>query len=147
MKSNLLLRAEYANIIVILIKKPYSFNSITKLIFTSFGVKHALVHKYSNRKMDFIQTFLSSLSVKLTSHPEELVAILDVISTLEDNGWIKVSNDTIQVGKNFLNNKKISNNIRKNSFLKNIEKKEINPLEQINKMSVNSFLEEVLQYV
>lgn len=147
MKSNLLLRAEYANIIVILIKKPYSFNSITKLIFTSFGVKHASVHKYSNRKMDFIQTFLSSLSVKLTSHPEELVAILDVISTLEDNGWIKVSNDTIQVRKNLLNNKKISNNIRKNSFLKNIEKKEINPLEQINKMSVNSFLEEVLQYV
>ena len=76
MEPSLILQAEYASIIISLIKKPYRVNSITKLIFMSFGVKHASIKKYSNRKMDFIKTFLSSLSIKLTSHPEELKAIL-----------------------------------------------------------------------
>lgn len=141
MEPDLILQAEYATIIVSLMKKPYQENSITKLIFMSFGVKHASIRKYSNRKMDFIKTFLSSLSIKLTSHPEELKAILDVISILESGGWISVTNDTIKVKK------KLPDGFIKNNFLINIEKKDVNPLMEIGNLNIKSFLEEVLQYV
>lgn len=107
----------------------------------SFGVKHASIKKYSNRKMDFIKTFLSSLSIKLTSHPEELKAILDVISILETEGWISVDGDIIKVKK------MLPDDTSKNKFLINIEKKPINHLEEISNLNIKSFLEEVLQYV
>lgn len=107
----------------------------------SFGVKHASIRKYSNRKMDFIKTFLSSLSIKLTSHPEELKAILDVIYILETEGWISVEGDTIKVKK------QLPDNASKNKFLINIEKKTINHLAEISNLNTKSFLEEVLQYV
>lgn len=141
MEPSLILQAEYASIIISLIKRPYRVNSITKLIFISFGVKHASIRKYSNRKMDFIKTFLSSLSIKLTSHPEELKAILDVISILETEGWISVDGDIIKVKKMF------PDDTCKNKFLINIEKKPINHLEEISNLNIKSFLEEVLQYV
>lgn len=117
MKPSLILQAEYASIIISLMKRPYRVNSVTKLIFMSFGIKHASIRKYNNRRMDFIKTFLSSLSIKLTSHPEELKAILDVISILESGGWIRVDGDTIKVKK------MLPDDTSKNKFLINIERK------------------------
>lgn len=140
MKLNLLLETEYADIIVSLIKKPYKVNSITKLIFLSFGVKHASIKKYSNRKMNFIKVFLSSLSIKLTSHPEDLKAILKVISILEMGGWITVDNDNIKIMK-------LPPNGGNNPFLRKLEDKKTNFLVDISKLENKSFLEEVLQYV
>lgn len=139
--KNLYLEAEYASIIVCLLEKPYCVKSITKLLFLSLDIKYAVLSKYKNRKMDFIEVFLTPLGIKLMAHPEDLEAILKVIALLERGKWISIEGDLINVERT-LPKVKI-----KNKFLEKIKSYDVNPIEIVNNLEMKSFLEEVLQYV
>lgn len=138
---DLMLDAEYTAIIINLINWPYNVDSVIKIVFMAFGVKHSYAKNFGGRKNDIFKTFLSSLSIKIMAHPEELQAIFNAIRILEYNGWIKIDKDKIKLEKRF------EENIPKNNFMKSMEKKDVNPLIEIKNMSDYVFLEEVLQYV
>lgn len=157
MDTNLLSYAEYNDIVVGLLKEPFSIRSVPKLIFISFCVKH---QDESRRyiKHDIVQRFFETLSGKLLTDIDEISVILSVIQTLEDTGWIRVENIdghnevTILTGPEDSQNSPDHQNIKdvktQNKFLNNMKVKEVNnPILTVNRLDDRAFMEEVMRYV
>lgn len=141
MQSNIIIEAEYADILMALLNNPYNINSIIKLVFIAFCVKHEKNLKvYSKRRKDFVDTFISNIDIKLISHSNELSIIFEVIDKLQANGFINIHKDQIYVLK--LLPVKVQN-----KFLKFCESKRQNPILEVNKLDSKAFMEEVLRYV
>ena len=142
MKMNsYILQGEYAEIITALLSEQYKIDSLIKLVFMSFCIRNESKTSYGRRKMDLTESFFSNLKLKLFSHPEELVAILEVIEKLKDSGWISISGDEITV------NVLMDSFVCENVFLNNCKNKRINPINEINKLDSQAFTEEVLRHV
>ena len=83
MLNEIISEAEYADIIITLLKPPYEITSITKLIFIAFCVKNETnQNKYKNRTKDFVDVFMSNISLKFTAHNQEVIQIIHVIDKL-----------------------------------------------------------------
>ena len=57
-------------------------------------------------KKDFVDAVLDNINVKLIAHPEELVAIFEVIYKLKTSGWIVIKDDWV-ICENFIKNSAI----------------------------------------
>ena len=140
-KSKIILDAEYTDIILTLLQKPYYISSITKLVFIAFCVKHENnIQTYANRSKDFVDCFFKNISLKLSAHYEEINSILSVIDMLNKTSIILVSSDSIDL-------KRSINHDPENIFLKFCAKKVPNPIVEINKLNAKALLEEVIRYV
>ncbi len=139
--NNYILEGEYLEIIIELLGKQYNVGSLIKLVFMSFCIKNGKRSSYGGRKRDFVDVFFSSLNVKLLSHSDELIAILEVIYKMKSSGWIKVEDDEITVLKELDDFK------RENKFLVGCRNKDINPIREVNKLDSRAFTEEVLRHV
>lgn len=139
--NELLLEAEYAEIIIELLNQPFRIGSVVKLVFMSFCVRNEKRTSYGLRKTDFVDVFLENINIKLLSHPEELKSIFEVINKLKRNGWIEISNGTVRLSK--------EQSICQcgNRFLYGCKEREINPIIEINKLDDQAFIEEVLRHV
>ncbi len=139
--NNIPLEAEYLEIIIELLSEKYNVNSLIKLVFMAFCIKHGKKTSYNGRKKDFVDVFSSSINVKLLSHPDEMESILEVIHKMKASGWIKLEGDIVTVVRN-LNKFKCEN-----SFLVCCGEKNINPIQEVNKLDSRAFMEEVLRHV
>lgn len=140
-KSKIILDAEYTDIILTLLQKPYYISSITKLVFIAFCVKHENnIQTYANRSKDFVDCFFKNISLKLPAHHEELICILSVVDMLKKTSTILVNNDSIDLQKSI-------NHEPENIFLKFCSKKIPNPIVEVNKLNAKALLEEVIRYV
>ena len=139
--NELLLQSEYAEIMIELLKEPYSINSVIKLVFMSFCIRNEIRTSYKNRKTDFVDIFLDNLNIRLVSHPDELSSIFSVLKKLKDCGWIKTDSGRITVLKD------LSDFKCEQKFLKGCKGKDINPIIEVNKLDDKAFLEEVLRHV
>lgn len=140
-KNKLLNQAEYIDIILSLLKSPYNIKSISKLIFISFCVKHEdNIKAYTNRKKDFVDIFFEKISLKLTTHQEEIIDIITAIDILNKNSKVKITGDNIIVDSDI-------NFITENLFLNRIKDKVPNPIIEINKLDTKALLEEVIRFV
>lgn len=140
-KNKLLNQAEYIDIILSLLKSPYNIKSISKLIFISFCVKHEdNIKAYTNRKKDFVDIFFEKISLKLTTHEEEIIDIITAIDILNKNSKVKITGDNIIVDSDI-------NFITENLFLNRIKDKVPNPIIEINKLDTKALLEEVIRFV
>lgn len=137
--------AEYMDILVSLLLKPYDIDSLCKLVFIAFGVKYNCGMKvYANRKKDLVQVFMSALSIKLLSHMDDMHIIIEQLYILESNGWISIS----EKGKVELTSEDGVDIFHPcNSFLNHFKGKEINPINAVNRLDDQAFLEEVLRYI
>lgn len=135
------LEGEYLEIIAELLGEKYNVNSLIKLVFMAFCIRNEKKGSYGARKKDFVDAFLDNVNVKLISHPEELVAIFEVIFKLKTSGWITIEDDLITVVK------KIDNMTCENKFLNGCKDKQINPIREVNKLDGRAFTEEVLRHV
>jgi hypothetical protein len=141
MANELILDAEYADIVITLLKRPYSVSSLTKLIFISFCVKNEnSFEKYHRRTKDLIDAFISNVSLKLSSHSHELKSIVRVIHLLNKTRKVIIAGDDIKLIHDF-------NFKTENAFLVYCETKIPNPIEQVNRLDRKALLEEILRYV
>lgn len=139
--NNFHLEAEYMEIMLMLLSKKYNINSLIKLVFMAFCIKNGKIESYRGRKKDFIDVFFSSINIKLLSHPNEMKAIFEVIYKLKSSGWISIDGDFVTVLKNLDDFKYY------NDFLRKYDKKDINPIKEVNKLDSKAFVEEVLRHV
>lgn len=140
--ETVLLEAEYTDIIITLLNAPYNFSSVTKLTFVAFCVKHENnMLAYRNRTKDFVDTFISNISLKLNAHYYELQIIFKVIKILQNSQIINVDNDQIEVIT------PIYKDTCENDFLNLCNKRFPNPIIEINKLDPKALLEEVIRYV
>ena len=135
--NELLLQSEYAEIIIQLLKPPYSINSIIKLVFLSFCVRNEKRKSYSNRKTDFVNILLDNMNIKLISHSDEFIYIFDTINKLKECGWIKTYNGRITVLK------ELNCFECEHAFLNGYKDKKNNPIFEANKMDDKAFIEEL----
>lgn len=141
MNSNLAIEAEYADIILALLQKPFNINSITKLVFMSFCVHNEnRINIYNNRKKDLIDLFISNINIRLESHTNEISIIFELLNKLNKSKWIIIDKDYIVLKKEVVRNVE-------NEFLKYCIRKKPNPIEEVNKLDAKAFMEEVLRYV
>ncbi len=141
LKNEILLDAEYADIIVALLNPPFNISSVTKLIFIAFCVKHEdRLHSYSNRTKDFVDLFFENISLKLSTHYSELNNILKVVDILIDTSKVIIDEDEIELRQD------IDFDVE-NIFLKSCMKKVPNPIVEINKLDAKALIEEVVRYV
>lgn len=139
--SEILSEAEYADIIITLLQSPYSISSITKLVFIAFCIKNENDNtKYSNRKKDFVDVFISNVSIKLTTHRQEINQIVRVIDMLNRTDKISIKGDEIDLVHDF-------NFQTESNFLKFCKTKTPNPINEIIKLDPKALIEEVLRYV
>ncbi|AIQ46476.1 hypothetical protein R70723_11810 [Paenibacillus sp. FSL R7-0273] len=133
--------AEYADIIITLLKPPYEIKSITKIVFIAFCVKNETNHsKYKNRTKDFVDVFFSNISLKLTTHNHEIKQIISVIDKLNKTSKVSISRDEICLTHEF-------NFQSECSFLVFCKTKNPNPISEVNKLDPKALIEEVLRYV
>ena len=92
--------AEYADIIITLLNSPYGISSITKLVFFAFCIKHEQnTGAYGKRTKDFVDTFFSNISLKLSTHYEDIGIIIHFIDMLNKTSMINVDGDAITLNK------------------------------------------------
>lgn len=140
-RKTLIKQAEYLDIVLVLINKPYCFNSLTKIVFTAFCIHNETnPNKYSNRKKDFVNTFMENISLKLQTHKEDLSTIFEILDILKLQGYIKIDGDMIV-------NCKQCDVKTKNNLLDKCSLKAVNPIFEINKLDSKAMLEEVIRYV
>lgn len=139
--NRVLLEAEYLEIVIELLGKRYNVNSLIKLVFMAFCVKNGNKSSYGKRKRDFVDVFFASVNVKLLSHSDEIESIFEVIHKMRSSGWIKVDNDRVTLLRN------LDDFNCRNSFLVMCRDKEINPIQEVNKLDSRAFMEEVLRHV
>ena len=139
--NDLLLQSEYADIIVELLKEPYSVDSVVKIMFLAFCVRNEKQTFYRNRRTDFVDVLLDNLNIKLLSPPDELRNIFEVLNKMKKCGWITTQGGRIAILKEF--DKSKSNN----RFLTGCRGKDINPIIEVNKLDDMAFIEEVLRHV
>jgi len=140
-KSNILIDAEYADIIITLLRKPYGISSISKLVFIAFCVKHEKNKSaYANRSKDFVDCFFKNISLKLSAHHSELCNILFVLDALKTASFVHISGDSITLAQDI-------DHETENDFLKFCEKKTPNPIVEVNKLNAKALVEEVIRYV
>lgn len=135
------LEGEYLEIIAELLGEKYKVNSLIKLVFMAFCIRNEKRGSYGARKRDFVDALLDNINVKLIAHPEELVAIFEVIYKLKTSGWIMIEDDLVAVVKN------LENVACGNKFLNGCKDKQINPIREVNKLDSRAFAEEVLRHV
>lgn len=142
MKPNeMLLQAEYADIVLTLLQPPYNISSIAEVVFVSFCIKHETnISRYNNRTKDFIGVFFSNIALKLIAHECEIGQILQVIDLLRKNSKIQISGDNIMICSSFSFN-------GVNKFLDFCKNKNPNPILEVCKLDSRAMLEEVLRYV
>lgn len=140
-KNELLLEAEYADIVLTLLHPPYNITSITKLIFISFCVKHETnISAYKNRSKDFVDIFFKNISLKLSAHYEDVSVILHFIEILKNTSKVIIEKDQITLVEEM-------KHPTENRFLQFCIKKVPNPIAEINKLDSKALLEEVIRYV
>lgn len=140
-KNELLLEAEYADIVLTLLHPPYNITSITKLIFISFCVKHETnMSAYKNRSKNFVDIFFKNISLKLSVHYEDISAILHLIEILRNTSKVTIEKDQITLIKELKHR-------TENLFLQSLSSKVPNPIAEINKLDSKALLEEVIRYV
>lgn len=139
--DDIVLEAEYLDIVVELLMPPYCINSISKLIFIAFCVRNENnQYKYRNRTKDFVDVFIGNISIKLYSHNNEVKSIINVIDILKSTNNINIDGDNIE----FINQINVAH---ESSFLKFCKTKVPNPIIEINKLEPKALIEEVLRYV
>ena len=140
-KSKILTDAEYASIVITLLRKPYSVSSISKLMFIAFCVKHENNKlSYANRSKDFVDCFFKNISLKLSAHYTELNNILFILDMLKTTSLIHIDGDSIELTQDIEHE-------TENSFLKFCESKIPNPIIEVNKLNAKALVEEVIRYV
>lgn len=140
-KENLILEAEYADIILTLLRPPYMITSIAKLTFISFCIKwEDNISSYKNRSKDFVDVFFRNISLKLLAHYEEIYAIFHFIDMLKTTGVAIVNGDEIEMIVELPHH-------TENKFLQFCEGKFPNPIIEVNRLDVKATLEEVIRYV
>lgn len=141
MLDEVISEAEYADIIITLLKPPYEISSITKLIFIAFCVKNETNQpQYKNRTKDFVDVFMSNISLKLAAHNQEIMQIIRVIDKLNKTSKVSISQDEISLIHEF-------DFQTESNFLKFCKTKNPNPINEVNKLDPKALLEEVLRYV
>jgi hypothetical protein len=139
--SEIISEAEYADIIITLMKSPYKISSITKLVFIAFCVEHESNQSaYRNRTKDFIDVFFSNISLKLSVHYQEIGQIIHTIDMLKKSSKVLIDGDHIELVYDFTFQ-------TENNFLKFCSTKTPNPIIEINKLDAKALVEEVLRYV
>ena len=140
-EQHLLEEAEYMDIILALLQKPYNIDSLIKIVFISFCVHNENdLLKYSNRKHDFVDTFLENISFKLEVNKSEIESIFGVLDILRKQKIIDISDDKVFV-------KKYINYSVQNPLIQKCALREVNPVSEINKLDSKALLEEVIRYV
>lgn len=133
--------AEYADIIITLLNSPYGISSITKLVFFAFCIKHEQnTGAYGKRTKDFVDAFFSNISLKLSTHYEDIGIIIHFIDMLNKTSMINVDGDTITLNKE-------SSHFPENKFLRACVNRSPNPIIELNKLDAKAMLEEVIRYV
>ncbi len=142
MNEQLLLEeAEYMDIILSLLQKPYNIDSLIKIVFISFCIHNESDWlKYSNRKKDFVDTFIENISFKLEANKSEMVSIFEVLDILKKQDIIDIVDDKI------LKKKNIKFDIQ-NILIQKCVLRELNPISETNKLDSKALLEEVIRYV
>jgi len=139
--NEIISKAEYADIIITLMKPPYEISSITKLIFIAFCVKNESHQSaYRNRTKDFVDVFFSNISLRLSAHYQEIGQIIQVIDMLNKTSKVQIDGDYIVLTHDFSYK-------TENAFLKYCATKTLNPIIEINKLDEKALVEEVLRYV
>lgn len=139
--SEIISEAEYADIIITLMKSPYEISSITKLVFIAFCVKHESNQSvYRNRTKDFVDVFFRNISFKLSTHYQEIEQIIHTIDMLSKSSKVLIDGDYIELKHDFSFQ-------TENTFLKFCRTKIPNPIIEINKLDAKALVEEVLRYV
>jgi len=139
--NEVIIEAEYVDILLTLINPPYEISSITKLVIMSFCIKHETnTSVYNNRVRDFIDEFFDNISLKLSANYNEFTHIVRVIDMLNSSSKVIVDGDYIEP-----NHRQIFK--PENTFLKYCSTKSPNPIMEINKLDAKALLEEVIRYV
>lgn len=138
--NDIVTEAEYADIILSLLGEPYYVSSVTKILFMSFCIRHEKSMKYKARKEDFVDVFFRNISFKLATEYEDINKIMHVIDMLNRTNIINVDEDVITVQKEM-------SHVSENEFLIFCNKKNPNPLVEINKLDATAMIEEVIRYV
>lgn len=146
MEKKLIGIAEYMDIILNLLYPPYNINSIVKIIFISFLVKfenERITDSFKSRKNDIIETFMKNNAFKVNTDFNDFKNILECINILSESSIIEIKEDEIFLLKK---NKNIN---CQNDFLCKYKKyaNEKNPILELNKLSSQALIEEVLAYV
>lgn len=139
--ERLIQEAEYADIIITLLNFPYGISSVTKLVFFAFCIKHEQnTGAYGKRTKDFVDTFLNNISVKLSTHYDDIGTIIHFIDMLKKTSMITVDGDSITLNKE-------NSHFPENKFLQACVNRSPNPIIEINKLDAKAMLEEVIRYV
>lgn len=139
--EKLIQEAEYADIIITLLNFPYGISSVTKLVFFAFCIKHEQnTGAYGKRTKDFVDTFFNNISVKLSTHYDDIGTIIHFIDMLKKTSMITVDGDSITLNKE-------SSYFPENKFLQACVNRSPNPIIEINKLDAKAMLEEVIRYV
>ncbi len=139
--NDIIREAEYADIVLSLLNDPYQINSVTKIIFFSFCIKHEdRFNIYRKRTKDFVDVFFQNISLKLAVDYRDIEKILFVLKMLVKAGKISVTDDEIEIIDKF-------NHSSENDFLKMCSSKVPNPIIEINKLDATAVIEEVIRYV
>ena len=134
----LIRKAEYMDIILSLLSKPYNIRSITKITFFSFCVQH--MTKFNSKKNNMVDKFFSSISLSFFLNYSELEDIFWVLDLLKKTRIIEVVDDNISFVEDF--NFEINN-----KTLLALMKRKINPILELNKLDADAVIEEVVRYV
>lgn len=141
MNEYLLEEAEYMDIILSLLQKPYNIDSLTKIVFISFCIHNENdLSKYLNRKKNFVDTFIENISFKLEANKSEIVSIFKVLDILGNQKIIDIVDDKI------IQKKTIEFNVQ-NALIQKCALSELNAISETNKLDSKALLEEVIRYV
>lgn len=141
MNEYLLEEAEYMDIILSLLQEPYNIDSMIKIIFISFCIHNeSNLLKYTNRKQDFVDTFIENISFKLEVNKNELISIFRVLDILRKQKIIDIAGDKITEKKTIEFN-------AQNPLIQKCASSELNPISETNKLDSKALLEEVIRYV
>ena len=133
--------AEYADIVLSLLTKPYCILSVTKIVFFSFCILHEKIFaSYRGRKRDFVDVFFENISLNLAVDYKDIEKIIFVLDILVKSGKISMNGDTIEI-------KDEINHNPENEFLKICISRTPNPILEINKLDEKAVIEEVIRYV
>ena len=139
--NNVVIEAEYMDIILSLIGEPYYVSSVTKIIFMSFCIRHEKNMKsYRTRKEDFVDVFFRNISFKLATQYKDISKIVHVIDMLNKTNKIRVDGDNIIVQEDI-------SHTSENEFLMLCLTRNPNPIKEINKLDATAMIEEVIRYV
>lgn len=142
MKLNEVVReAEYIDIILSLLDKPYHISSVTKMVFLSFCICHESNFSfYKNRTKDFVDVFFQNISLKLSLDYKDIERIMSVLDMLVKTDTINIKEDKIEIRKEIDHNSE-------NAFMKMCASKIPNPILEIDKLDSVAVIEEVIRYV